>query len=286
MRWKLREIQFFLAVVDEGSFTDAAQALLVSQAAVSRTVSTFEHHVGHRLLDRGARHCEPTAVGHQVIPEARRMLAAAERFDRFLSSRQGTLRLGYAWAALGKHNSNVQRLWERHHPSLELALIRSNTRMAGLTEGRCDVAIVRTDVDDERFESEVVGLEQRLVAFATDDAAWSSRRRFRLNEIRERTVAVDPRVGTTSDLLWGEAGPPVAKIETHDVDEWLDSIAAGRGVGITADATAFHHARNGVTFRPISDSPPIPVRLVWHRGEHVDGLKELVEVASGQYAMK
>ncbi len=284
MEWSLRELRFFLAAAEAGSFTEAAAQLYVSQAAVSRTIAGLEKTVGDRLLRRVPRGCELTSTGQQVLPHARRVLAEAERFTEFLTSRHDVLRLGYAWAALGRHTARLHRDWAQRHDALELELVRHNSPTAGLAEGRCDVAIVRRPVDEKRFDSLVVGLERRLVAFASDDPQWSRRRQLSMAEIADRTVIIDPRVGTTSGRLWHGADHPPRFIESTDVDGWLDAIAAGRGVGTTAEATAHHHPRPGVTYRPIKDGPRIPVRLAWWRDHHPNGLGDLVDAVTQLYA--
>jgi DNA-binding transcriptional LysR family regulator len=284
MDWSLRELRFFVTAAEAGSFTEAAAQLYVSQAAVSRTIASLEKTAGDRLLRRVPRGCELTSTGQQVLPHARRVLAEAERFTDFLTSRHDVLRLGYAWAALGRHTARLQRDWAARHDALELELLRHNSPTAGLAEGLCDVAIVRRPVDEKRFDSLVVGLERRLVAFASDDPQWSRRRQLSMAEIADRTVIIDPRVGTTSSQLWHGADHPPRFIESTDVDGWLDAIAAGRGVGTTAEATAHHHPRPGVTYRPIKDGPRIPVRLAWWRDHHPNGLGDLVDAVTQLYA--
>jgi DNA-binding transcriptional LysR family regulator len=103
-------------------------------------------------------------------------------------------------------------------------------------------------------------------------------------EIADRTVIIDPRVGTTSSRLWHGADHPPQFIESTDVDGWLDAIAAGRGVGTTAEATAHHHLRPGVAYRPIKDGPRIPVRLAWWRDHPPNGLGDLVDAITRLYA--
>lgn len=284
MDWSLRELRCFVVAAEAGSFTDAAAQLYVSQAAVSRTISGLEKIVGERLLRRVPRGCELTATGQQILPHARRVLAEAENFTEFLSSRHGVLRLGYAWAAVGRHTAQLQREWARRGGQVELQLIKHNSPTAGLAEGLCDAAIVRRPIDEKRFSSVVVGLEQRLVAFASDDAQWSRRRQLSMAEIADRTVIIDPRVGTTTGELWQSADHQPQFIESTDVDTWLDAIAAGRGVGTTADATAHHHQRAGVTYRPIKDGPRIPVRLAWWHDHRPTGLDDLIDAVTQLYA--
>lgn len=283
MDWDLRALRFFVAAVDTGSFTEAAVQLRVSQAAVSRTIAGLEKAIGDQLLRRVPRGCELTRTGRQVLPHARRLLNEASRFSEFLASRHGVLRLGYAWAALGRHSARLQRQWAQAHPSIDLELVRHDSPTAGLAEGICDAAIVRIPVDAARFDSVVVGLERRMAAYASDDAQWSRRRRLTMNEVASRTIVIDPRVGTTTGQLWDSSHRPTRFIEATNADAWLDLIAAGRGVGTTSEATAHHHARPGITYRPIKDGPRIPVRLVWWHDHRPCGLNGLISAVTELY---
>jgi DNA-binding transcriptional LysR family regulator len=284
MDWTLRELRYFVAAAEAGSFTEAAAQLYISQAAVSRTIAGLERIVGDKLLRRVPRGCELTATGHQILPRARRVLSEADNFSEFLTSRHGLLRLGYAWAAVGRHTARLQREWAQRHRQVELQLVKQNSPTAGLAEGLCDAAIVRRPIDEKRFATVVVGLERRLVAFASDDAQWSRRRQLSMAEIADRTVIIDPRVGTTSSELWRGSQHQPQFIESTDIDTWLDAIAAGRGVGTTAEATAYHHSRPGVTYRPIKDGPRIAVKLAWWHDHRPHGLDDLIDAITRLYA--
>lgn len=282
--WELRHLRCFLAVVDEGTFTDAAIALGTSQAAVSRTVAALESALAVRLLTRHRLGARPTSAGQALLGPARRLLTDAQRLHEAVTARSSTLRLGYAWAALGEHTTPLLRGWAREHPQFDLVLIRHNSPTGGLAEGLCDAAVVRTGVDERRYASAVVGLERRLVAFAADDEQWARRRSLRMAEVAQRTVLVDARTGTTTEDLWPPGQRPVNTVPAGDVEEWLDTIAAGRGVGTTAQATAVHNPRPGVLYRPISDGPPITVRLIWEREDPPPAVQALTETMTALYA--
>lgn len=75
---ELRHLRCLVAIVDEGTFTDAAVTLGVSQAAVSRTLAALEQALDVRLLHRTSREVTPTATGLRVAARARRVLAEAD----------------------------------------------------------------------------------------------------------------------------------------------------------------------------------------------------------------
>jgi DNA-binding transcriptional LysR family regulator len=265
MNVELRQLRCLVAIVDAGSFTDAAIDLGVSQAAVSRTLASLETALGVRLLRRTTREVSLTAAGSRVLPHARRTLAEADDILRAAAAGHARLRLGYAWSALGRHTTPFQRRWAAEHPEVELQLVRTNSATAGLAEGSCDIAVVRTEPDQRRFCDAIVGLERRYCAMAADDA-WAARRSLRLAEISERTLVIDRRTGTTTPDLW-PAGPGPVIEYTGDIDDWLAAIATGRCVGITPESTVAQYPRPGVVYRPMRDAPPVPVRLAWWRDD-------------------
>lgn len=278
---ELRQLRCLVAIVDEGSFTDAAIALGVSQAAVSRTLASLERALGVRLLRRTSREVTPTGAGLRVAAQARRVLGEVDDLVREATSGHAHLRIGYAWSAVGRHTLTFQRRWAETRPETELQLVRVNSPTAGLAEGACDLAVVRRPPDDRRFDSAIVGLERRLCAMASDDPL-ARRRSVRLADIGGRTLLIDRRTGTTTTELWPPDSRPATKA-THDVDDWLTAISTGRCVGMTAESTAHQYPRPGIVYRPVRDAEPIAVRLAWWRDEPHPALQAAIELLTTLY---
>jgi DNA-binding transcriptional LysR family regulator len=281
MSLELRQLRCLAAIVDAGTFTDAAIDLGVSQAAVSRTLAALETELGVRLLRRTAREVTLTATGARVLSHARRVLAGADELVREATTGHTRLRVGYAWSAMGRHTLAFQRRWPALRPDTELHLVRTNSATGGLAEGACDVAVVRTQPDERRFDSVIVGLERRFCAMAADDV-WSRRRSLRLAELSERTLLVDRRTGTTTTDLWPPQAVPAVEY-TNDIDDWLGVIAAGNAIGVTAEATVAQYPRPGVVYRPLRDAPPIAVHLAWWHDDPHPATPAAVELLTALY---
>src|ERR1700728_273345 len=101
MDLELRHLRCLVAIVDAGTFTDAAIELGVSQAAVSRGLMTLEQVLGVRLLHRTSRSITPTTAGIQVLARARHLLAEAADLVAEAASGHARLRVGHAWSAVG-----------------------------------------------------------------------------------------------------------------------------------------------------------------------------------------
>jgi DNA-binding transcriptional LysR family regulator len=83
MRMTLRQMEYFVAVAERGSFTAAAAELPISESAVSVAISELESIVGVRLLHRmRARGVTLTAAGSALLPELRSLVARARELER------------------------------------------------------------------------------------------------------------------------------------------------------------------------------------------------------------
>ncbi|GLI28472.1 LysR family transcriptional regulator [Agromyces rhizosphaerae] len=280
---ELRHLRALIAVDEERSFTDAADELGLSQAAVSRTVAALEHELGVPLLHRTTRRVEPTDAGEAFLVVARRIVGELDRAVAGLRGEATTIRVGYAWAALGAHTTPVLREWNRAHADARLRLVRVSRAELALAEGRIDLAVVRGPLERRDLRSEVVGTERRVVALPVDHAL-AFRASVTLADLTAETLAIDPHNGTTRRSLWTDAGLVApTTVETDDVESWLDLIAAGEAVGVTAEATAEHYPRPGVAFVPISDAPTLDVRLAWLRAHPHDAAGRLARAVRAAY---
>ncbi len=260
----LRTLRALVAVVDEGTFTDAAIALGTSQASVSRAVADLERSLEARLLQRTSQGAVPTVHGRRVTEHARRVLAEIGLIERLSEPAGSQLRVGFAWSTFGRRTTSIQRRWQAEHPDGTLTFVHSATATAGLLDGEADIAVVRRPVHDHRFEASLVGVEARLAAVAADDPL-ARRRRITLADLSRRPIAIDHATGTTTPALWPSGAGPTQLREVHGIEEWLTVVSTGQAVGVTTEATADQFPRSTIRYRPLKDAPPIAVSLVWWR---------------------
>ncbi|WP_151523669.1 LysR family transcriptional regulator [Serinicoccus kebangsaanensis] len=278
----LRDLRSFVAVVDQGTFTDAAISLRTTQASVSRHVGSLEAALGVRLLQRGGRVVTLTVAGRRVLGHARRVLDEATAVVRAAQDEGREVRVGYAWAALGAHTATVQRAWSRRRPGSELTFVNSTTRFAGLTEGIAEVAVVRRDPGVSQIASALLGHEDRVAALPAGHEL-ARRRSLRMADYAGQVVARDVATGTTTPDLWTPQQAPRAYREVRGTDEWLTTIAAGRAIGLTSQATAAQYSRQGVVFRRVRDAPTVAVHLIWWRQDAPVWLDDLCAIIREAY---
>lgn len=79
---RLRQLEYFIAICQSGSFTAAAQHLLVAQPSLSQQVRSLERELGVQLLERGRQGVLLTAAGRVFLPHAEAVIAATESARR------------------------------------------------------------------------------------------------------------------------------------------------------------------------------------------------------------
>jgi DNA-binding transcriptional LysR family regulator len=283
MDLELRHLRCLLGVVENGSFTDAAIELGISQAAVSRNVAALEHVLGVRLMRRTTRSVELTPAGDRTVRHARRALSILADLQREALSGGSTVRIGYAWSALGRHTPEFQRRWAAAFPDTELRLVRTNTTTAGLAEGRSDFAILRRVPDAAAFDLVLIGVEKRYCAMATEDPL-AGKRSVTLAQVGTSLLAIDVRTGSTQLDLWPEGSRPERTVATDDVDDWLTVIGSGKARGITAESTAHQYRRRGLVYRPVRDASPVPVYAAWSKTDPPAARQQVIELLAGLYS--
>jgi DNA-binding transcriptional LysR family regulator len=148
---ELRQLTTFVAVAETGGFGRAADRLHVVQSAVSATVRGLEAELGARLFERTTRRVELSDAGRALLPEARRVLAAAaiarDAVDQVGSGLRGSVTIG-TMQAQGMRALSVPALladFLADHPDVEVSMRHpgGSARTADeVREGSLDLAFV------------------------------------------------------------------------------------------------------------------------------------------------
>lgn len=167
----LAELETFLAVVAEGSFSGAARRLSLSQPAVTTRVQKLEQTLGTRLLNRTTRSVTPTQTGHQLAQEAADALQSLNRIVARILEQNGRTRRRITLAATAMVAAHllpgVLRQWRAEHP--EVAIVIRDLRHAAVMEsldcGESDLAVIAISAPVPRFNFQLL-LDDEVVALA------------------------------------------------------------------------------------------------------------------------
>ena len=121
------KIDQFLALVDHGHYGRAAEALGLSQQAVSKTISALEKQYGVKLFNRGAFGATPTAFGEVLATRARlaraELTLAQSEIDAMRGSRYGQVRVGVGLCFAGRIMPQSIARFRKRYPKVHVTAI-------------------------------------------------------------------------------------------------------------------------------------------------------------------
>ncbi|GAS98156.1 LysR family transcriptional regulator [Mycolicibacterium canariasense] len=295
---ELRQLEYFVAVVEEANFTRAAQRMLVAQPAVSTQVARLERELGQPLLDRSRREVRLTAAGQAVLPFARAALRAVRQartaVDELAQLVRGVVTIG----TVTSHNVDMPQLladYHHAHPGVEIMLSTdtSDALIDGVRAGRLDVAIASVGADEVPDGLAVLPTTEQVIdAVVGVDDPWARRRTVGLAALADRpliSLPVGGGIRRQFDIACAEAGvSPRVAFEAATPEALADLAARGLGVAIVPRSVS--RARRDV--HAIAIVPELRGRLVlaWRADGPVspaaralvDMARELLGVGGGE----
>jgi DNA-binding transcriptional LysR family regulator len=146
---ELRQLDYFVAVAEELSFTKASRRLRVVQSGVSTAIRALEREVGAPLFKRDSRHVALTDAGAAMLPSARAALAAARAAHDAVQEQHGELHgavvMGSMLTTPGVDVPVVLGRFHRANPAVRVRIQYSPSGSRGhvhaLLDGTIDVAL-------------------------------------------------------------------------------------------------------------------------------------------------
>jgi DNA-binding transcriptional LysR family regulator len=258
---ELRHIRAFVAVARHGSFSRAAEELLITQPALSRTVAQLEKILGVELIDRSTRHIGPTGPGREFLAHSEQIMSALEQ-GVAVARKDITIRLGFSWLLPDPWAQRAVTRFEQH-VGASVALVRCDDPLQALRERTVDVALVRGEIRNAPPASRAVHLyDETRVAVCSEHNALAGRDRLDWSEVPSWPLVVNTRSGTTGPWSFPLGQGPEYIVETGNFDEWLESVAADRGIGIVPEVAQRRISHLAVRFVPLTGAPPSAVHVV------------------------
>lgn len=144
----LVQLRHLISLAQTGSFRRSAEALFITQPALSRSIATLEDELGQPLFDRVGWRTELTAFGAEVLEHARRLVDGAqalkESAQRLDAGERGRLRLGLGSGPAAILAAPLLRHMALNHPGAQLELSRGRTPLLerALRERELDAMVV------------------------------------------------------------------------------------------------------------------------------------------------
>ena len=291
---KLRQLQFFIAVAEELSFSRAAIKLHVAQPSLSTQIKVLEEEVGARLFERDKRHVSLTPAGRRFQQRAISVLSMADSAKSEARStargQLGMIALGYtALSMFSTALPHAIRQFRRREPNVVMTLreLTSLEQLHELGERTLDVGVLRkVDAGAPKGISIVEWYRTPLVAAIPQDHPWAASDLLSLNDLKNESFIMYPRGAGTGiywqviDLCTAAGFRPRVVREVIESSTIIGLVAAGVGIAIVpADMNCIQFS--GVVYRRITDTGAYTALHLAQRGadrnEHLASLRKVLQ---------
>lgn len=244
---ELRHLRYFVTIVEEQSFTKAAEKLFIAQPPLSRQIQNLESELGIQLLERGSRPLKTTEAGQFFYQHAVKLLSNAEEV-KAMTQRVGmlekTFKMGFVGSLLFGLLSKIVYLFRLQHPHLKVEWIELSTteQIQALKEGRIDVGFGRLRISDPAIRRVLLREEPLMVAVHSSHPLANQTSGIHLvDTVNEKQflypISTKPNFSTQIRRLFAEYGlDPKDLKEVREVQLAVGMVAAGEGICIVPES--------------------------------------------------
>jgi DNA-binding transcriptional LysR family regulator len=267
----LRQLGYFVAVAEELHFGRAASRLYIASPSLSQQVAALERSLGVRLFDRDSRRVALTPAGSALLPQARRLLADAERLRRAAASHGGAtgrprLVVGVRPGGFGPLTGPLLSAIRAALPDLDHAvrLVPFDQLRTALARRRADVVLTLSGaVDAETTRFDALYADQ-VVAAVPAHAGSAAARAIAAGDVSLEPIAADELVPAW--LVWAHAPLGRAVDAPSTSEELLFRVAYGSEAFAVEGATAVG-APDGVTVLELDGMAPVVAGIATRRDD-------------------
>lgn len=276
---ELRQVQYFVVVARQRSFSRAAEAIGVAQPALSQQMKRLEQELGVELLDRSSRPVTLTEAGVAFLARAERMLAEAnlarEEMREFAGVGSGRVVFGVLTSLARRWLPPLLARFQQTHPSIGLVLREETTeellRLLGL--GELDLALLHAVPGLYTGDSAHRGIvmerlfDEDLVLITAVDHHLATRRSVDLRSLRDEAWVMRARASglahTVTTSTAAEGFTPVVTVECSTASTVRSLVSAGLGISVVPRQAAEVAGPPVAVLRLRPPMPTHPVTVAW-----------------------
>ncbi|HXB10211.1 MAG TPA: LysR substrate-binding domain-containing protein [Puia sp.] len=172
------QLEYIVAVDTYRHFATAAGHCFVTQPTLSMQVQKLEEELGIKIFDRSKQPVIPTEAGRSIIEQARRILGEKEMINEIVQEKKGILtgelRIGIIPTLAPYLLPLFVQQFTAKYPQIKLVVNELTTEMvvARLREGRIDVGVLVTPLQENGIREQVLFYEELLVYVSRKNAAY------------------------------------------------------------------------------------------------------------------
>jgi len=287
----LKLLHAFLNLAAQGHFGRAADALLVTQPALTQRIQALERYVGVKLFTRTTREVRLTAAGEILLPYARTLAQVEEHALRDLAEhaagRGGRLRLSYLSQGDMPTQSKIGAEFRHRYAraSLETFTGNSQDNMARLVAGDVDAVFVATPIN-----APATVVVRTIAPYPLILGLPSSHRLAQLDRVPVKALRGEPLIIAPPSInaalitalrawLTRHTGAKLNVVAEEPPDHAVEAISSlGAMAFLSGRLSVAMTPPPGVAFRPMSPTPLVALAMAYRRDDPAPLLTNLLRV--------
>jgi len=266
-----KDLEYLIAIEEEGHFNKAAQRCFVSQPTLSGQLKKLEDELGVLLVERTNRHVSMTEAGRAAANQARRILAEShvlkEIAQRFQDPMVGDLHVGLIPTVAPYLLPRIMPELKKSYPDLKLWLHehQTNILLDKLRNAELDLLILALPVDTNDFSEQDLFTEPFLLAAPnTDDL--SHKNKISLLELNEREMLLLEEGhclrGQALDICFSAGATEQQGFQATSLETLRHMVAEGMGLTLMPKLAVPASVRKKDNIRYIPFNDPQPSRRI------------------------
>lgn len=274
----IKMLRYFVEVVQQQSFTRAAEKLFVTQPTISKMLRNLEDELGYTLLVRQGRKLVLTETGQAVFNHGMTILAEFRQLQKELQDinrlDKGSLRLGIP-PTVGMLMAGLIRLYRQRYPGIELKISEFGgiTVQQAVMSGDLDLAITILPLDDAQNFETLPLFRHPLCVVVPRTAEWMHR-----EQVAPEELAVHPLLVYNDDfaltrqvmnLLESHHVTPQIAVRSGQWDFLAAMVQAGVGITILPEPVCQWLNKPALMWLPLKSELSWQLGLIWQKGGYL-----------------
>lgn len=262
----LKDLEYLVALAEEGHFRRAAERCFVSQPTLSGQIRKLEEELGVTFLERTSRKVLFTQSGLQLVAQARRVLQEAQYFREMAGSHgeqmSGPIHMGLIPTIAPYLLPHVIPGLRHQFPRLELYLHESQTHqiVGQLASGQIDCAVLALVKETEPFV-ELPLFDEPMQLAIPSEHEWHDREQISMHELAGHSLLMLEDGHCLRDQALGFCFAAGAKEDGHfratSLETLRNMVAAGAGMTLLPKlAVPAERCRDGICYLHCHDPEP------------------------------
>jgi LysR family transcriptional regulator for bpeEF and oprC len=265
---RISSLQFFVRVVESGSFSQAARELGVGQPAVSKQIAALEKRLGAQLLNRTSRGLRPTPSGIELYEDAILVLRYLDDAESRVANAQqrpkGSVRVAAPPVLTSMMIVPELPKFFDEFPDVSIELVVSE-RYADLIQEGLDLALRVGSLDDSSLVARHIG-HMQLAAVGSPSYFAKHGVPLHPSDLVGHQLVTNRHLGEVSNWRFGGSAPallkPVAgQFSCNNPSDMHAAVLAGLGIAQSARGLFENELRAGLVTEVLSDFTPDPLPI-------------------------